>query len=66
MPYPSLDTYFSYDMLKKEPWLSALGTNLHAAGSGSAFFMRIWIQDTILLNIHADPVLKHCFKVVSI
>ncbi len=41
----------------------AFGANLSAAGSGSAFEMRIRIQETNLMRIHADPDTdpEHCF-----
>jgi hypothetical protein len=56
----ALHVSFCGDLLKKDPWLVAQGTNLHAAESkyGSAFFMRIHtrIQVANLLRIHADRI----------
>ncbi len=47
--------YFYYDLLKKEPWLLVLRTILPPAGSGSAFILRIQLQEANFESVQTDP-----------
>jgi hypothetical protein len=51
--YPTLNVYFCYNLLKKEPWLLTLETNWHNKIQKANL---LWI----LVDSYLDP--KHCLE----